>query len=91
MNPIHYFFEQVNYGVDGSVGNIGDKNFRCYHGNQKIITLTKSMKYNLMSRLFTASAWMTSTNFLLSSTDKPPQEHIPINVQAVYIAEGPLK
>ena len=48
------------------------------------------MKYNLTSRLFTASAWMTSTNFL-SSTDKPPQEHIPINVQAIYVAEGPLE
>ncbi|KAH9014784.1 hypothetical protein EDB85DRAFT_1838750, partial [Lactarius pseudohatsudake] len=31
----------------GTVGNPGDKHFKCYHGNRKIITLTKSMKYNL--------------------------------------------
>jgi hypothetical protein len=48
-NPIHYFYEQVDYGADGSVGNPGDKHFKCYHGNRKVITLTKSMKYNLTS------------------------------------------
>ncbi|KAF9543146.1 hypothetical protein CPC08DRAFT_770290 [Agrocybe pediades] len=46
-NPIHFFFAQVEHGADGRVGNPGDKHFKCYHGNQKIITLTKSMKYNL--------------------------------------------
>ncbi|KAH9069429.1 hypothetical protein EDB83DRAFT_2518582 [Lactarius deliciosus] len=46
-NPIHYFYRQVDHGTDGTVGNPGDKHFKCYHGNRKIITLTKSMKYNL--------------------------------------------
>ncbi|KAF9541336.1 hypothetical protein CPC08DRAFT_770631 [Agrocybe pediades] len=46
-NPIHYFYREVERGADGKLGNVGDKHFKCYHGNQRIITLTKSMKYNL--------------------------------------------
>ncbi|KAF8817293.1 hypothetical protein BYT27DRAFT_7074946, partial [Phlegmacium glaucopus] len=46
-NPIHYFYEQVDCGANGVVGNPGDKHFKCYHGNRKVLTLTKSMKYNL--------------------------------------------
>ncbi|KAF8805090.1 hypothetical protein BYT27DRAFT_7298997 [Phlegmacium glaucopus] len=46
-NPIHYFYEQVDCGANGVVGNPGDKHFKCYHGNHKVLTLTKSMKYNL--------------------------------------------
>ena len=48
-NPIHYFYEKVDQGGDGAVGNTSDKHFKCYHGNHKVITLMKSMKYNLTS------------------------------------------
>ena len=48
-NPIHYFYEQVDRGTNGLVGNPGDKHFKCYHRNRKVRTLTKSVKYNLTS------------------------------------------
>jgi hypothetical protein len=28
----------------GNVGEPGDKHYRCYHGNHKIITVTKASK-----------------------------------------------
>jgi len=37
----------VKLGNDGKVGNPGDRHYKCYHGNRKVLTITKAMKSNL--------------------------------------------
>jgi len=49
-NPIYYFYKQVDQAADGTAGNTGDRHYQCCHGNKKIITLKKSMKFNLTSK-----------------------------------------
>jgi hypothetical protein len=46
-NPIYYFYEKVERGANGTLGNMGDKHFRCHHGNKKILTITKAMHCSL--------------------------------------------
>ena len=46
-NPIYYFYERVEHDAKGSVGNIGDKHYKCLHGNRKVSTITKAMKSSL--------------------------------------------
>ncbi|KAK6977279.1 Transposase-like protein [Favolaschia claudopus] len=46
-NPIYYFYELVGKNSEGSPGNPGDKHYRCRHGNGRIITVTKKMRYNI--------------------------------------------
>lgn len=46
-NPIYYFYEKVEHDAKGSVGNVGDKHYKCFHGNQKVLTITKAMKSSL--------------------------------------------
>ncbi|KAI0285202.1 hypothetical protein BC826DRAFT_918932, partial [Russula brevipes] len=47
QNPIYYFYQSVERNVKGSVGNLGDKHYRCHHGNRKVLTITKAMKSSL--------------------------------------------
>ena len=47
VNPIYLFYELVPQNASGSAGDPGDKHYRCCHGNQKILTVTKAMKSNL--------------------------------------------
>ncbi|KAF8170047.1 hypothetical protein K438DRAFT_1773969 [Mycena galopus ATCC 62051] len=67
QNPIYLFYETVPKNENGSIGDPGDKHYKCHHGNRKIITITKGMRYNvtklvnhlkstfpIMSRLFLA-------------------------------------
>ncbi|PBK63977.1 hypothetical protein ARMSODRAFT_979585 [Armillaria solidipes] len=35
-NPIYYFYESVPLNSDGKPGNLGNKHFKCYHGNWKV-------------------------------------------------------
>ena len=46
-NPIYHFYEMVKLGNNGKVGNPGDRHYKCYHGNRKVLTITKAMKSNL--------------------------------------------
>lgn len=46
-NPIYYFYEEVLLNAEGKSGNKGDKHFKCYHGNRKVLTITKAMKGSL--------------------------------------------
>jgi hypothetical protein len=46
-NPIYHFYKSVSTNAQEQVGNAGDKHYRCYHGNRKVITVTRAMKYSL--------------------------------------------
>ena len=48
-NPMYLFYKVVPQNVSGQLGDLGDKHYCCYHGNNKIIMVTKSMKSNLDS------------------------------------------
>ena len=50
-NPIYLFYENVEWNSNGEVGNPGDKHYKCLHGNMKILTVTKKMKYSLNGEL----------------------------------------
>ena len=47
QNPIYLFYEQVNVNKDGKAGEPGDKHYRCYHGNHKVLTISKAMNCSL--------------------------------------------
>ncbi|KAF8482223.1 hypothetical protein JB92DRAFT_2837376 [Gautieria morchelliformis] len=42
--PIYHFYESVGKNSNGAPGQMGDKHYRCYHGQRKILTVTKKMK-----------------------------------------------
>ncbi|KAK7001098.1 hypothetical protein R3P38DRAFT_2796132 [Favolaschia claudopus] len=46
-NPIYCFYEPVGKNSEGFTGNPGDKHYKCRHGNGRIITVTKKMRYNI--------------------------------------------
>ena len=46
-NPIYLFYELVPQNASGQPGDPGDKHYCCFHGNRKILTVTKAMKSNL--------------------------------------------
>jgi hypothetical protein len=46
-NPIYYFYEKVERDAKGSIGNVGDKHYKCCHGSRKVLTITKAMKSSL--------------------------------------------
>jgi hypothetical protein len=46
-NPIYHFYEEVQHNHQGKVGNPGDKHYRCWHGNRKVLTITRAMRGSL--------------------------------------------
>ncbi|KAM6491683.1 hypothetical protein JOM56_012845 [Amanita muscaria] len=46
-NPVYFFYELVSQNTSGQMGDPGDKHYKCYHGNRRILTVTKLMKSNL--------------------------------------------
>ncbi|KAF5319077.1 hypothetical protein D9758_018663 [Tetrapyrgos nigripes] len=46
QNPIYLFFEEVHSDVDGSKEE-GVKYFKCWHGSQRVLKITKKMRGNL--------------------------------------------
>ncbi|KAJ7137069.1 hypothetical protein C8R44DRAFT_869148 [Mycena epipterygia] len=46
-NPIYFSDDVVPKNKEGSVGKPGDKHYRCRHGNGRIITITKAMRYSV--------------------------------------------
>ncbi|KAF8808467.1 hypothetical protein BYT27DRAFT_7096739 [Phlegmacium glaucopus] len=86
-NPIYYFYEQVEHGADGSVGETRDKHYKCYHGNRKVFTLKKSGKSNLttmVNNLKSSSAVMYQLFLLLKQ--RPSSQ--PITEDEITIASG---
>ena len=50
-NPIYLYYERVLLNTKGKKGEEGDMHYKCLHGNHKVMTITKKMKYLLNGRL----------------------------------------
>jgi hypothetical protein len=46
-NPIYLFYEIVPKNAEGLTGKPGDKHYKCYHGNRKVLTITRAMRSSL--------------------------------------------
>ena len=46
-NPVYLFYELVSQNASGQTGEPGDKHYKCYHDNRKVLTVMKLMKSNL--------------------------------------------
>ncbi|SJK99091.1 uncharacterized protein ARMOST_02377 [Armillaria ostoyae] len=92
-NPIYYFYEEVLLNAEGKPGNKGDKHFKCYHGNRKVLTITKAMKGSLnglVGHLKTCSAPMYRMfSALRAHLDKSP--NAAILQDEIEIANGSKK
>lgn len=51
-NPIYLFYEMVSKNAEGLTGKPGDKHYKCYHGNRKVLTITRAMRSSLNGNLF---------------------------------------
>jgi hypothetical protein len=49
QNPVYLFYEVVNQNVSGMPDDPGNKHYKCYHGNCKVLTITHVMKSSLNS------------------------------------------
>ncbi len=47
---------------DGKPGNPGDKHFKCYHGNRKVLTITPMMKGSLNGKAILLSLTLHQTH-----------------------------
>ena len=57
-NPIYLFYEIVSKNAEGQVGKPCDKHYKCYHGNRKVLTITRAMRSSLNGKfisIFSAS------------------------------------
>lgn len=81
-NPIYHFYESVSTNSQGQVGNFGDKHYKCYHGNRKVITVTRAMKYSLnglVGHLKTHFSAMHRLYLIMKDrTDPPTDEELAI-------------
>ncbi|KAF8869623.1 hypothetical protein BD779DRAFT_1456980 [Infundibulicybe gibba] len=82
-NPIYYFYRIVDHDAQGRPGNAGDKHYQCFHGNKKIMTVTKAMK-RLIGNLKSASPSMFQLYTILK--ERPASE--PITQEEIDIASG---
>ncbi|KAF8126752.1 hypothetical protein EV363DRAFT_1524320, partial [Boletus edulis] len=74
-NPIYHFYESVSTNSRGEVGNSGDRHYKCYHGNRKVITVTRAMKYSvngLVGHLKTHAQAMYRLYVILKDRTEPP-------------------
>ena len=47
-NPIYLFYAVVTMNAEGLPGKKpGDKHYQCYHGNRKVLTITRAMRSSL--------------------------------------------
>ncbi|KAG1762012.1 hypothetical protein EDD22DRAFT_953471 [Suillus occidentalis] len=46
-NLIYYFYKVVEMNSDGQAGNVGDKHYKCYLGNCKVLMIMHAMKSSL--------------------------------------------
>ncbi|KAF8812195.1 hypothetical protein BYT27DRAFT_7221221 [Phlegmacium glaucopus] len=76
-NPIYHFYEMVELGSNGKAGNSGDRHYKCYHGNWKVLTITKAMKSSL------------NGDFYSLLKERPVDD--PITQEEISIASGKKK
>ena len=58
-NPIYVFYKSVTINPEGTLGQPGDKHYKCYHGNPKILTVTRAMKSSLNGAILYFAAHFT--------------------------------
>ncbi|KAL0958668.1 hypothetical protein HGRIS_014000 [Hohenbuehelia grisea] len=46
-NPVYLLYEESPLNAGGQVGNPGDKHYKCFHGQRKVLTITKAMRSSL--------------------------------------------
>jgi len=51
-NSIYLFYETVSKNAEGQPGKPGDKHYKCYHGNRKVLTITRAMRGSLNGEFF---------------------------------------
>ncbi|KAF8799838.1 hypothetical protein BYT27DRAFT_7020224, partial [Phlegmacium glaucopus] len=86
-NPIYYFYKSVEHCDDGSIGALGDKHFKCYHGNGKISTLKKSGKSNLTSMVTNLKSCSPNMYQLFTVLKGCPADHA-ITQEEIELASG---
>jgi hypothetical protein len=62
-NPVYLFYKVVSQNANGMVGDPRDKHdkhYKCYHGNHKVLTITRAMKSSLNGM----HAFKTTTFFM---------------------------
>lgn len=63
-NPIYHFYEMVKLGNNGKVGNPGDRHYKCYHRNRKVLMIMRAMKSNLNGE-FKFFRWIMHLSYYL--------------------------
>jgi hypothetical protein len=56
QNPIYHFYDVVQLNAAGQAGDPGDKHYKCYLGNRKVLTITCTMKGGLNGKSYRVSA-----------------------------------
>ncbi|KAH9015437.1 hypothetical protein EDB83DRAFT_2203680, partial [Lactarius deliciosus] len=46
-NPVYLFYKVMSQNASNMPGDPGDKHYKCYHGNRKVLTITHAMKSSL--------------------------------------------
>ncbi|KAG6852297.1 hypothetical protein C0991_001156 [Blastosporella zonata] len=87
-NPIYLFYESVSCGANGKVGGNGDKHYKCYHGNRKVLTVTRGMKCNLagLVKVLKEASSAAHTFYLLLKDQI--EDNKPITEDDIKIASG---
>ncbi|KAG1841278.1 hypothetical protein F4604DRAFT_1939544 [Suillus subluteus] len=76
-NPIYHFYDVVQSNAAGQAGDPGDKHYKCYLGNRKVLTITRAMKSSLnglIGHLKTHFPPMYRLYLILKSRGTPPTE-----------------
>ncbi|KAG1905525.1 uncharacterized protein F5891DRAFT_944069, partial [Suillus fuscotomentosus] len=76
-NPIYYFYKHVEVNSDGQAGDVGDKHYKSYLGNRKVLTITHVMESSLnglIGHLKTHFPPMYRLYLLLKSHGTPPTD-----------------
>ncbi|KAG2033414.1 hypothetical protein BDR03DRAFT_872184 [Suillus americanus] len=76
-NPIYYFYELVEMNSNGQAGDVGDKHYKCYLGNHKVLTIMRAMKSSLnglIGHLKTHFPPIYQLYLLLKSCGTPPTD-----------------
>ncbi|KAF8989249.1 hypothetical protein BDQ17DRAFT_1434574 [Cyathus striatus] len=88
-NPIYYFYEQVEFNASGSVGNPGDKHYKCLHGGHKIRTITKAMHCSLNGLIGNLKA-CSPVMYQFYTVLKDHQESEGISQEEIDVASGKM-
>jgi hypothetical protein len=64
-NPIYHFYEAVERNSSGEPGNVGDRHYKCLHGNAKVLTVTKKMKYSVNGKSYNTQLHVMCAHYFL--------------------------